>query len=136
MRTIRTPATRKRFLDALAELGNVRDVCRQLKLTRNAMYQWRAADPEFADDWDAALGLGTQALEDEARRRAIAGADRLLIFLLQSLRPEIYGRRSVEARRHRHDDYRDMSLPEMRKRLDALRRSQDRPSRVGDPDSV
>jgi transposase-like protein len=57
-RTIRTDATRTKFLTALSEAGNVSDACRKLGLHRSAIYAWKAHDPMFAAAWDIALQLG------------------------------------------------------------------------------
>ncbi len=62
---------------------------------RGAMYLWRREDPDFAEAWDEALEEGTDLLEDEARRRAMAGSDHLLMFILKSRRPAQYRERSV-----------------------------------------
>jgi len=59
------------------------------------MYLWRREDPDFAEAWDEALEEGTDLLEDEARRRAMAGSDHLLMFILKSRRPAQYRERSV-----------------------------------------
>lgn len=107
-RTRRTPkraAGREAFLSNLAELGNVRDACRAAGIGRSTAYEWRQ-DITFAGAWDAALEEAADALEGEARRRAVEGveepiyhrgevvghvqrySDTLLIFLLKGLRPE------------------------------------------------
>ncbi len=109
MRTIRTAKNRARFLEAVVEAGgNVRKACQMVHLSRNALYQWRDEDPEFAAAWEAALQRGADVLEDEARRRAVEGvpepvlyrgqvigavrkySDMLLIFLLKGAKPEKY----------------------------------------------
>lgn len=137
MRTIRTNAVRQHFLDELARRGNVRETCRVLRLSRDAVYRWRAEDEMFAAEWDVKLGMAAQALEAEARRRAMAGSDPLLMFLLRSLKPEVYGRRSIrDLSPDRHDDYHNLSLPELQRRLDELQRLQTKPYRRDDPGSV
>jgi hypothetical protein len=77
-------------------------------MSRSAAYDWKKADHEFEKDWQAAEETGTDALEDEARRRAMDGVDKpvfykgqrcgyvreysdtLLIFTLKARRPEKY----------------------------------------------
>ncbi len=77
-------------------------------MSRRSAYDWRKEDQEFANEWDAAEALGTDLLEDEARRRAAQGVDEpvfwkgevkgfvrkysdvLLIFMLKARRPEKY----------------------------------------------
>jgi len=111
-RTIRTAATRAQFLETLAATANVSRAIEATKAERTAIYAWRNEDPEFAKDWDAALDLGTDALEDEAVRRAHEGVDKpvyqggkhvgdvreysdtLLITLLKARRPEKFKDRS------------------------------------------
>ena len=52
-------------------------------LSRTALYDWRKDDPDFAADWEIAFEKGVDALEAEAFKRAFAGSDTLLIFLLK-----------------------------------------------------
>lgn len=73
MRTIRTPARRARFLEQLSKLSNVTAACDAAGIARTAAYKWKAEDPEFAEAWEAALELGVQGMEDEAKRRAFDG---------------------------------------------------------------
>lgn len=40
------------------------------------MYNWRSQDAEFAARWSESYQMGTDALEDEARRRAVDGVPR------------------------------------------------------------
>jgi transposase-like protein len=89
-RTIRNDKNAVAFIEALSETGNVTHACDQAGLRRRTIYEWRDDDPAFADAWEQALEIGTHALEDEARRRAMGGSDVLLIFMLKSLRPEKY----------------------------------------------
>lgn len=68
-------------------------------------YDWKREEPEFFAAWEEAYQAGTEALEDEARRRAVDGwdeprfyegeqcgvvrkySDTLLMFLLKSRDP-------------------------------------------------
>lgn len=102
MQTIRTSATRARFLDALSEFGNVTQSCLAANVGRAAMYAWKAQDPEFSDAWDEALVLGVNGLEDKALDYAIAGNDKLIMFLLASRRPEVYQPRQLLEVNHHH----------------------------------
>ena len=74
-------------------------------MPRSALHERRAADPAFAAAWDDALDGAMDAIEEEARRRAIEGteepvfyqgkqigrvrkySDALLMFLLRAHRP-------------------------------------------------
>lgn len=94
---------RPRFLAALEQSGNVSEACRLAGVGRSTVYDARRADAAFAADWEGALEASTDALETEARRRAVQGVSRptqwgkvqqysdvLLIFLLKAARPEKY----------------------------------------------
>lgn len=122
MRTIRTAETRARFLEAVRKNGNVTQVCDDLGLTRSAIYTWRDEDPAFRDAWEDAMALGVDALEDEARRRAFAGSDLLMIFMLKGAKPDKYRDRStVDVHQTIKHDLRSVPMPELRKRLEQLR---------------
>lgn len=95
----------------LAETGNVTMSCRSARVTRSVAYEWREEDPAFAKLWDEALDIATDALEAEARRRAVQGwpepvfhqgrkvgtirkySDRMLEILLKGHRPEKFRER-------------------------------------------
>ena len=64
-------AQREQFLAALSQTASVTRACEIANLPRRTVYNWRAMDPEFARAWEVALDLGTDALEDEAIRRAL-----------------------------------------------------------------
>jgi hypothetical protein len=94
------------FLEALAQTGNVSAAAKAAGVGRQYAYERRAADPELAAAWDEALDVATDALEREARRRALEGCERpvfykgdecgrireysdtLMIFLLKAHRPQ------------------------------------------------
>ncbi len=46
---------RDHFLDRLQRLGSARAACRAAKLPRSTLYKWRAALPDFAEEWREAL---------------------------------------------------------------------------------
>lgn len=103
-----TPEKRAAFLQALSETCNVKRSCELANVPRRTVYNWRAEDPAFADQFDEAKSMGGDALEDEAVRRASEGideqvfyqgecvgtvkrySDTLLIFLLKGAKPELY----------------------------------------------
>jgi hypothetical protein len=106
-RAVRTEEKlREAFIEALAATANVSAACKNAGLPRRTAYDWKNADPRFAQAWEAALELGTDALEDEAIRRAHEGtlkpiyqggkkvgtvreySDTLMIFMLKARRPE------------------------------------------------
>lgn len=78
------------FLEALGNQGNVVQACEATGVGRTTVYRWRKEDDDFAKAWDEAFGLGIEALEAEALRRAFAGSDTLLIFLLKGNKPDRY----------------------------------------------
>lgn len=102
-------AARVRFLDALARTGNLPVAYDAAGVSRHRLNVLRKDDAEFAELWDEAIEAGLERLEGEAMQRALEGieetvyyhgeqidtvrrySDRLLIFLLKTLRPEKYG---------------------------------------------
>jgi hypothetical protein len=66
---------REIFLRVLGECGNVSASAEAAGIGRNALYDWRRDDPKFAAAWEEALVVGADALEDEAKRRAMDGSD-------------------------------------------------------------
>ena len=52
---------RDHFLDCLQRLGSARAACRAAKLPRSTLYKWREAEPDFAGEWQEALGAGEAA---------------------------------------------------------------------------
>ena len=106
---------------------------------RSTAYLWRQEDPEFAAKWDEAVAMGIDRLESEARRRALKGSDKLLMFLLERRRPEVCGRDQRRmsrrelpiARRGRESRHQLPSLEEAMSRMKAL--GLPRPEIDGDP---
>jgi len=110
-RTKRTKAREKRFLAALARGVSIAGAAAEAGFSYGFAFKWRYADPDFAARWQEAYEQGTDALEDEARRRAMQGvetpvyfagkkigelrkySDALLMFLLRGRRPEKYRER-------------------------------------------
>ncbi|MBV9747485.1 MAG: hypothetical protein JO157_01605 [Acetobacteraceae bacterium] len=110
--TVDPEQARSVFLAALAESANVSKAAKAARIGRATAYEWRAADEAFAQAWDAAIGLGLSALEDEAHRCAHDGwdepvfykgaqcgvvrrySDAMLMFILRSRRREVYGERA------------------------------------------
>jgi hypothetical protein len=102
-----------RFLGALATTASVTRAAKASGLHRNTWYRHRSQRPEFAAAWAEALERGTDALEDEAVRRAVEGvlkpvfhqgkrvgalrtySDTLLMFLLKARRPDKFGERAL-----------------------------------------
>jgi hypothetical protein len=101
-----TPARWPRFLDALSTTGNVTWAAATVGMTRAEVLGLRAGDETLARQWDDAIEVAADALEAEARRRALEGwlepvfyqgqqvgevrkySDRMLELLLKAQRPE------------------------------------------------
>ncbi|GIV18957.1 MAG: hypothetical protein KatS3mg023_1991 [Armatimonadota bacterium] len=79
---------REKFLAALSRGCSVSQAARLAGVSRQHAYRCRARSATFAEAWQDAWEQGTDALEDEAVRRALAGSDTLLMFLLKARRPE------------------------------------------------
>lgn len=113
-RTKVTDKKKEKFLLQLVETGgNVTTACEMVCLARKTMYEHRAKNKKFAEDWDKAVDKGIDRLEDEAKRRACSGilepvfykgvcvdfvrkySDTLLIFLLKGHRDKYKERHEV-----------------------------------------
>lgn len=99
------------FLAVMTETGNVSEACRVVNVSRNAVYRLKGRDITFSDLWNEAVDTSVDALEIEARRRAIRGykkpvwykgkqvgtiteySDRLLELLLKAHRPDKFRER-------------------------------------------
>jgi hypothetical protein len=79
---------KKDFLATLASGATVKASAEAAGAPSSTIYLWRDSDPEFAAAWRHAYERdGRDALVEEARRRALAGSDILLIFLLKQRDP-------------------------------------------------
>src|SRR5829696_4601355 len=97
------------FLEFLRATANVSASARGVGISKQAAYKAREKDEEFREAWEDALDEATDALEAEARRRALEGvrepvfyqgkevgyiprySDTLLIFLIKGRRREVFG---------------------------------------------
>ena len=95
-RTSRTPRARAQdrqraiFLETFRTTCNVSEAARSAGVGRRTVYDWRDADEEFAAAWLDAENEAVDALEAEARRRAMTDSDKLMEILLKAHRPEKY----------------------------------------------
>lgn len=80
----------EKFLKALAQNGNVSDACRRANVSKNTVYEWRKKDKAFAERWQQAIEDAIESLELIAWQRAKTTSDTLVIFLLKSLKPNVY----------------------------------------------
>jgi hypothetical protein len=72
-------ARQKRFLKSLADTGNVTAAVAVAGTSRTRVYELRKADPAFAAAWEEAEEIAADALEAEARRRAVEGTQEPLV---------------------------------------------------------
>ena len=105
-------ARQRVFLDAFLGTANVSHACRIAEIDRSTHYTWLKEDDAYATLFSEAEEHATDALEAEARRRAVEGvsepvgwfqgspggyvqrySDTLLIFLLKGSRPDKYRER-------------------------------------------
>lgn len=85
-----TQQKKKAFLSAYAEMGVISHACKAAGISRRQYYRWTEHDQTFAAEVREAEIEAVEALEREARRRALKLSDTLLIFLLKASRPEKY----------------------------------------------
>lgn len=89
-KTVRTDRAREKFLAQLRLSPNVSAAARAGGFGRNAAYEWRKDDEEFAAAWDEALDEAIDNLEATAYERASTTSDRLAEVLLKAHRPDKY----------------------------------------------
>jgi hypothetical protein len=86
-------AVKARALQAYAIAGTVKGACEAAKIGRTTWYAWMERDPAFGRRVVELSEEVTDELEEEAIKRAKAGSDTLIIFLLKSKRPQQYRER-------------------------------------------
>jgi hypothetical protein len=77
----------KPFLTVLQETGNVTEAAKLAGIDRRTAYRHYEFNASFREKWDDAIETSTDILEAEARRRALAKSDLLLLALLNANRP-------------------------------------------------
>lgn len=75
-----TPVQQAEFLRVLAETGVAASAARASGLHYGSCFKLRETDADFAAAWAEALETATDALEQEARRRALQGHDEPVIY--------------------------------------------------------
>tara|TARA_R110002124_G_scaffold12682_5_gene59346 strand:- start:358 stop:1209 length:852 start_codon:yes stop_codon:yes gene_type:complete len=83
---------RVKFLEALAQTGNVQASAYFVQRTRQSAYDLKRRDPDFARAWLAALVLAREEAQDKLQERAIEGIEE-----------EIFYHGEVVATRRRYD---------------------------------
>ena len=81
------------FLRLLAHGCTVRQAAAAVAISYATLYRMRRADQDFAKRWEDAQRVSVGQLIKEAERRAMSGSDKLLMFLLQSYKPETFAAR-------------------------------------------
>ncbi len=84
---------KKKFLEAYAKLGTVSHACELVGVSYDYIYREIKRDKKFEEACWQAEQKGIDTLEVVAKKRALKNSDTLLIFLLKSKRPEVYGDR-------------------------------------------
>lgn len=102
------PTKQAAFLAAYVQTGNITEAAKVANVARKSHYLWMK-DPAYVERFQACVTESAAVLEDEARRRAVAGwdepvyqngklvghkrrySDTLLIFLLKGNNPEKFG---------------------------------------------
>jgi hypothetical protein len=74
-----TEARRERFLNALAETGNITAAVVLAGTSRMRVYELRKVDEDFRAAWDEAENSASDKLEAEAWRRAVDGVPEPLV---------------------------------------------------------
>lgn len=78
-------------IDAIADRKTVAGAARAVGVSRKTLYNWKRANPAFADRWDDAQEGITDDIEATAIEKAIEDRDTaLLIFLLKTRRRILY----------------------------------------------
>ena len=111
---------KKRALAAYAELGIVARACEAAGIARCTWYDWVNSDPEFAQAVREAEEAAIDSLEQEARRRAKAGSDVLLMFCLKAKRPEYRDRAQIDLTATTHHELSDIPDQELSARIAQL----------------
>lgn len=68
------------FVRRLAETGNVTEAAKAAEVARSTPFQWRNEDSDFAVAWDEAQESAADAVELEARRRAVDGYEEPVFY--------------------------------------------------------
>lgn len=145
--------TKQLFLDALARTGIVADALRESGIkTYATISKWRREDEQFSAAYDEALDFAADALEAEARRRAIEGvrrtrydkdgkliaeeqvySDTLLIHLLKANKPEKFAERTKSEITSPDGSFKPDNGTESAARIAALLDEARRRREAGDP---
>ncbi|WP_422342681.1 hypothetical protein [Parasphingorhabdus sp.] len=87
-----TPEVRVKFLEALANCGNVRSAVRYVQRSRTSAYNLKQRDVDFSRGWDAAVLISRDDSTDVLQDRAINGIEE-----------DVYYKGEVVGSRRRYD---------------------------------
>jgi hypothetical protein len=105
-RTKLTIRAREKFLEHLAKTANVTESAKLIGMARNSMYDARDRDESLRQAWDEAIEIATDALEKEARRRALQGWDEPVFYRGEQVgKMRIYSDRMLELLLKAHRPY-------------------------------
>lgn len=76
----KTASKKRKMIDALGRVGNVRGACLVAGISRQTHYEWFKADAEYAVNSEEAIEDFADKLEAEAYRRAVVGDDRPIFY--------------------------------------------------------
>lgn len=82
------------FFRLLSEGNRVRHAAVAVAIHSTTLYRYRREDPVFAKRWEDAQRIPVEKLESEALRRALAGSDKMMEFMLKALAPNKYRERT------------------------------------------
>ena len=82
------------FLRLIAAGCSIREACAAVALPWSSLYKKRDTEPAFAKRWEDAKRIEVSALIEEAKRRAMKGSDRLIMFMLTNLAPGQFNNRN------------------------------------------
>lgn len=69
-------SAKRRFISVFQECGSVRESLKRGRVSRSSHYLWLRTDPDYRARFEEAEQIAARDLEDEARRRAVAGVRR------------------------------------------------------------
>jgi hypothetical protein len=78
------------FIASLRHIPVVRRACYASGVSRRYCYKVKKRDPVFAKQWDEAMELGIEHLEERSHERALTMSDTLATFLLKAHKPKLY----------------------------------------------
>lgn len=81
------------FIDAYSRIPIIRVAAGAANVSRQTVYEARKNDTDFAERMTSAETDGAEGLEARAHQMASAGNERLLMFLLEHILPDKYGRK-------------------------------------------